>query len=122
MKIQMLNHEMKYQKEIKYIYNKAIPSKIPYSVFENLVLNSPCNELPEFYILKNEGECIGYLLLLANTTDTIPKPFGSLACHNGDKLSQENHRCLLQFIIDRAKEKKYFKLERIAQYELSSLT
>ena len=122
MEIVMLAAEENRDAAIKYVYDHAIPSKIPYDTFHAMVLDRPRDGLPEFYILKSEGAYIGYLLLLADTMETIPKPFTFLACHNGDKLSRANHCELLQFIMRRAEQKKYPKLEWLARNELLSLT
>ena len=39
--------------------------------------------LPEFYVISEQGKYIGYILLLADKKEDIPKPFTFLACHNG---------------------------------------
>ncbi len=108
-------------KAIRYVYDHAISTKISYDTFKNFVMSCNADELPEFYILKSKGNYIGYFLFLADTMQSVPKPFTFLACHNGDKLSKENHCILLKFMIDRATKKNCNTLLNLAKYELNQL-
>ena len=117
MEITALFLEKDRDKAIRYVYERAISSKIQYITFKTTILNDS-SEPYSFYILKNEGSYIGYLLLFADSLDEVPKPFSVLACHNGDELLYEQHCELLEFMIEKAKEKGYFKLERLIKDEL----
>lgn len=103
---------------IKYVYEKAISKKISYDCFKRFVRNSKNNGLPELYVLEDSGQYIGYLLLLADKKENIPKPFTFLACHNGDQLSIEQHKKILEFIKIRANEKGWKKLLWLAENEM----
>lgn len=117
MKIVQLKDEIN---AISYVYNKAIPKKIPFDIFNNLVLNEN-NNLPKFYVLIDNNEYIGYLLLLADKKEDIPKPFTFLACHNADELDDKNHKELLEFIIKNGKENGWQKLVFLAENDLKNL-
>ncbi len=43
-------------------------------------------------MISEQGKYIGYILLLADKKEDIPKPFTFLACHNGDTLPKETHK------------------------------
>lgn len=118
MEIRKIIEEKDKIKAVKYVYDKAIPSKFSYDIFESLVLNNSSDSLPEFYVLKEKGEYIGYLLLFADEMKNIPKPFTFLSLHNGDELLYSEHCDLLKFIIERSKKKKYTTLEKLASHEL----
>ena len=74
---------------IQYVYASAVPQKIPLDIFKEIVQSSKENCLPEFYVISEQGKYIGYILLLADKKEDIPKPFTFLACHNGDTLPKE---------------------------------
>ena len=93
---------------IPYVYDSAVPSKISFGVFERLVQDSKKGYL-------------GYLLLLADKKEDIPKPFTFFACHNGDKLSVEKHKELLEFVRKRGHEKGWEKLVWLAENELKTI-
>ncbi|MGN0251911.1 MAG: hypothetical protein ACI4EH_11190 [Oliverpabstia sp.] len=103
---------------IQYVYENAIPPRISFCTFERLVQNSKNGCLPEFYVITDNGEYIGYLLLLADNVEDIPPPFKFLACHNGDQLSEEEHKELLEFIKKRGCEKGWKKLVWLAENEI----
>ena len=69
-----------------------LPQKIPLDIFKEIVQSSKENCLPEFYVISEQGKYIGYILLLADKKEDIPKPFTFLACHNGDTLPKETHK------------------------------
>ena len=71
---------------IQYVYASAVPQKIPLDIFKEIVQCSKENCLPEFYVISEQGKYVGYILLLADKKEDIPKPFTFLACHNGDTL------------------------------------
>ena len=106
---------------IPYVYDSAVPSKISFGVFERLVQDSKKGYLPEFYVLTDKSKYIGYLLLLADKKEDIPKPFTFFACHNGDKLSVEKHKELLEFVRKRGHEKGWEKLVWLAENELTTI-
>ena len=89
MEIVWLNTEVD---AIHYVYDYAVPKQIPLDTFEKFVRSSKEGTLPEFYVISENGKYIGYILLLADKKEDIPKPFTFLACHNGDTLSKENHQ------------------------------
>lgn len=105
------------EEAIRYVYYSAVPKKIPFADFERLVHNTPNGCLPEFYVITDEGKYIGYLLLLADKKEDIPKPFTFLACHNGDELPIEKHNELLEFVKKRGREKGWEKLVWLAENE-----
>ena len=107
------------KKALQYVYESAVPSKISFGTFEKLVQNSKKGSLPEFYVLIDKGEYIGYLLLLADKKEDIPNPFAFLACHNGDQLSEEAHKELLMFIKNRGSEQGWKKLVWLAENEIN---
>ena len=87
--------------EITWLKMKIMPSirlclccspKIPLDIFKEIVQSSKENCLPEFYVISEQGKYIGYILLLADKKEDIPKPFTFLACHNGDTLPKETHK------------------------------
>ena len=84
MEIVWLNTEVD---AIHYVYDYAVPKQIPLDTFEKFVRSSKEGTLPEFYVISENGKYIGYILLLADKKEDIPKPFTFLACHNGDNLS-----------------------------------
>lgn len=103
----------------KYVYENTISKKISYDFFKSFVRkNSKNNELPELYVIKDNGQYIGYLLLLADKKEDIPKPFTFLACHNGDQLPIEQHKKILEFIKIRAKKKGWKTLLWLAENEM----
>ena len=102
----------------KYVYDNAISKKISYDFFRRFVGNSKNNGLPELYVIEDSGQYIGYLLLLADKKEDIPKPFTFLACHNGDQLSKEQHKKILEFIKERAAKKGWKKLLWLAENEI----
>lgn len=108
-------------KAIRYVYNHAISSKISFDTFNSIVMNSPIDNLPEFYVLKCDDSYVGYLLLFANSMREVPTPFSYLACHNGDELSYEHHCELLRFAIKRAIDRNYDKLGWLMINELLEL-
>lgn len=118
MEIVQLNNE---RNAMQYVYDNGVPRKIPVDVFNELVQKSNSGKLPEFYVLMDKGEYIGYLLLLADKKENIPEPFTFLACHNGDQLSEGNHRELLEFIKVRGQEKGWRKLVWLAENEMKSV-
>ena len=89
MEIVWLNTEVD---AIHYVYDYAVPKQIPLDTFEKFVRSSKEGTLPEFYVISENGKYIGYILLLADKKEDIPKPFTFLACDNGDTLSKENHK------------------------------
>lgn len=117
MEIIAVNFEKNRDRAIRYVYEHAMSSKISYHDFKTTILNDS-DESFGFYVLKNDGVYIGYLLLLADSLDEVPKPFSFLACHNGDELSYEQHCKLLEFAIKIAKEKGFIKLEHLMKDEL----
>lgn len=121
MEITALAAEKDRDKAIRYVYKQVAPSKTPFFLFKHIVLKSPPDNLPEFYILKDNGNYIGYLLLLADSMKEVPNPFSYLACHNGDELSYEDHCSLLRFAIQRAVDGKYAKLDWLFQNELANI-
>ena len=60
---------------IQYVYASAVPQKIPLDIFKEIVQSSKENCLPEFYVISEQGKYIGYILLLADKKEDIPKPF-----------------------------------------------
>ena len=50
------------------------PQKIPLDIFKEIVQSSKENCLPEFYVISEQGKYIGYILLLADKKEDIPKP------------------------------------------------
>ena len=72
-------------------------------------------------VLTDKSKYIGYLLLLADKKEDIPKPFTFFACHNGDKLSVEKHKELLEFVRKRGHEKGWEKLVWLAENELKTI-
>lgn len=121
MQIGNVTTEKNREAAIQYAYKKGIYPKYSYDTFKRMVLNSFSDTLPEFYILKSNEKYIGYLLLLPDTMENLPQPFQFLAAHNGDELSNPDHRDLLRFIVARAAEKKWPTFEKIAKHELASL-
>ncbi len=117
MEITALNLETDQDSAIRYVYEHAIPSKISYETFKMTILKD-LSEPYNYYILKNEGNYIGYLLLFADSLNKVPKPYSALAYHNGDELSYEQHCELLKFAINKAEEKGYNKLEYLMKDEL----
>ena len=89
---------------IQYVYASAVPQKIP-----------------EFYVISENGKYIGYILLLADKKEDIPKPFTFLACHNGDTLPKETHKKILEFIGKRCRVNNWNKLAWLAEQESHQL-
>ena len=94
---------------IQYVYASAVPQKIPLDIFKEIVQSSKENCLPEFYVISEQGKYIGYILLLADKKEDIPKPFTFLACHNGDTLPKETHKKILEFIGKRCRVNNWNK-------------
>ena len=76
MEIVWLNTEVD---AIHYVYDYAVPKQIPLDTFEKFVRSSKEGTLPEFYVISENGKYIGYILLLADKKEDIPKPFTFLA-------------------------------------------
>ena len=102
MEIVWLNTEVD---AIHYVYDYAVPKQIPL----------------EFYVISENGKYIGYILLLADKKEDIPKPFTFLACHNGDTLSKENHKKILEFINKQCHANGWNKLAWLAEQESHQL-
>ncbi len=118
MEIVWLNTEVD---AIHYVYDYAVPKQIPLDTFEKFVRSSKEGTLPEFYVISENGKYIGYILLLADKKEDIPKPFTFLACHNGDTLSKENHKKILEFINKQCHENGWNKLAWLAEQESHQL-
>ena len=71
MEIVWLNTEVD---AIHYVYDYAVPKQIPLDTFEKFVRSSKEGTLPEFYVISENGKYIGYILLLADKKEDIPKP------------------------------------------------
>lgn len=97
------------------------PKKIPLDIFKEIVQSSKENCLPEFYVISEQGKYIGYILLLADKKEDIPKPFTFLACHNGDTLPKETHKKILEFIGKRCRVNNWNKLAWLAEQEIQQL-
>lgn len=106
---------------IQYVYASAVPQKIPLDIFKEIVQSSKENCLPEFYVISEQGKYIGYILLLADKKEDIPKPFTFLACHNGDTLPKETHKKILEFIGKRCRVNNWNKLAWLAEQEIQQL-
>ena len=118
MEIVWLNTEVD---AIHYVYDYAVPKQIPLDTFEKFVRSSKEGTLPEFYVISENGKYIGYILLLADKKEDIPKPFTFLACHNGDTLSKENHKKILEFINKQCHANGWNKLAWLAEQESHQL-
>ena len=118
MEIVWLNTEVD---AIHYVYDHAVPKQIPLDTFEAFVRSSKEGTLPEFYVISENGKYIGYILLLADKKEDIPKPFTFLACHNGDTLSKENHSKMLEFINKQCHANGWNKLAWLAEQESHQL-
>ena len=90
-------------------------------IFKEIVQSSKENCLPEFYVISEQGKYIGYILLLADKKEDIPKPFTFLACHNGDTLPKETHKKILEFIGKRCRVNNWNKLAWLAEQEIQQL-
>ena len=106
---------------IQYVYASAVPQKIPLDIFKEIVQSSKENCLPEFCVISEQGKYIGYILLLADKKEDIPKPFTFLACHNGDTLPKEAHKKILEFIGKRCRVNNWNKLAWLAEQEIQQL-
>ena len=106
---------------IQYVYASAVPQKIPLDIFKEIVQSSKENCLPEFYVISEQGKYIGYILLLADKKEDIPKPFTFLACHNGDTLPKETHKKILELIGKRCRVNNWNKLAWLAEQEIQQL-
>ena len=106
---------------IQYVYASAVPQKIPLDIFKEIVQSSKENCLPEFYVISEQGKYIGYILLLADKKEDIPKPFTFLACHNGDTLPKETHKKILEFIGKRCRVNNWNKVAWLAEQEIQQL-
>ena len=94
---------------IQYVYASAVPQKIPLDIFKEIVQSSKENCLPEFYVISEQGKYIGYILLLADKKEDIPKPFTFLACQ------------ILEFMGKRCRVNNWNKLAWLAEQEIQQL-
>ena len=98
---------------IQYVYASAVPQKIPLDIFKEIVQSSKENCLPEFYVISEQGKYIGYILLLADKKEDIPKPFTFLP--------KETHKKILEFIGKRCRVNNWNKLAWLAEQEIQQL-
>ena len=111
---------IKLKSAVQYVYSKAVSHNISFCEFEKRVYESKKGSWPEFYALMDGGAYVGYLFLLADKKENIPRPFSFLACHNGDELSESKHRELLEFVKARGIDNGWDKFVWLAENEMKA--
>ncbi|MBQ2678769.1 MAG: hypothetical protein IJF98_01075 [Firmicutes bacterium] len=90
--------------------------------FRDLLLQNTEKKLPQAYIIEENDEKIGFIILAANDADSLDKTFKFLGVHNGDALDEEKHKEILKYAIAQCDEYNAPDLKEILRNELEGAT
>ena len=90
--------------------------------FRDQVINNTEKKLPQVYIVEENDEKIGFIILAGNDASQLQHPFKWLGVHNGDAMDEEKHKEILKFAMKECDEYKAPDLKEILRKELEGAT
>ena len=118
MKITNLRDYKESYKAVSFIRSYFAKEGFELEDFRDIVINNTEKKLPQVFIVEENDEKIGFIILAANDAESLDKPFKFLGVHNGDSMDEEKHKEILKFAMKECDEYNAPDLKEILRNEL----
>lgn len=122
MKITNLREYKEVFKAVSFIRSYFANEGFELGDFRKQVVENTEKHLPQVYVVEENDEKIGFIILAGNDASELQEPFKWLGCHNGDSLDEERHKEILKFAIKACDEYNAPALKEILKHELEGTT